>query len=91
MGLTLSDGYFSDRSQEIGMAEVMVAADSELIGHTVVEAETAHPLRADRDRLATRSGDPRGSRYSTEKLRIGDTLLVVGRWKDIERLRTGRG
>ena len=27
---------FSDRSQEIGMAEVMVTADSELVGKTVV-------------------------------------------------------
>ena len=90
MGLTLSAGYFSDRSKEIGMAEVMVAADSELIGHTVVDA-----------RLRTRFGlTAIGLRHGqatheapllTEKLRIGDTLLVVGRWKDIERLRLDGG
>ena len=45
--LPLSGAYFSDRSQEIGMAEVMVAADSELVGKTVVDAAVPRPLPAD--------------------------------------------
>jgi di/tricarboxylate transporter len=88
--LPLTGAYFSDRSQDIGLAEVMVAADSELAGRTVVDA-----------RLRTRFGlTAIGLRHGSvahegpllgERLRIGDTLLVVGRWKDIERLREDGG
>jgi di/tricarboxylate transporter len=67
------------------MAEVMVAADSELAGKTVVEAGfrsryglTAIGLRHGREAVARSLLD--------ERLRVGDTLLVVGRWKEIERL-----
>ncbi len=88
--LPLSGAYFSDRSQDIGMAEVMVAADSELVGKTVVDARlrtrfglTAIGLRHGR---VAHEGSLLG-----ETLRIGDTLLVVGRWKDIERLRADGG
>jgi len=83
--LPLTGAYFSDRSQDIGMAEVMVAADSELAGKTVVEATfrsryglTVIGLRHGREALARGLLD--------ERLRVGDTLLVVGRWKEIERL-----
>ena len=88
--LPLTGAYFSDRAQDIGLAEVMVAADSRLAGQTVVDA-----------RLRTRFGlTAIGLRHGRvahegplvgEPLRIGDTLLVVGRWKDIERLRADRG
>jgi len=82
--LAITGDYFSDRSQEIGMAEVMVSADSTFIGKTVAEVRlrtrfglTAIGLRHGQ---ATHLGPLLG-----EKLRIGDTLLVVGLWKDIER------
>ena len=85
--LPLTEGYFSDRSQEIGMAEAMVAPDSRLVGKTVTEARfrTRHRLTMlgmRRGRTALRQG------HLQEPLRIGDTLLVVGRWKDIEAIRT---
>ena len=85
--LPLSGAYFSDRAQEIGMAEVMVAADSELVGKTVVDAKfrtryrlTVIGLR--HGRVALERG------LLNEPLRIGDTLLLIGPWKDIERLRS---
>ena len=85
--LPLTGAYFSDRSQEIGMAEVMVAGDSALVGKTVVDAEfrtrfglTAIGLR--HGRVAHAGG------ILNEALRIGDTLLVVGPWKNVERLRS---
>src|SRR5262249_13627052 len=37
--MPLSGAYFTDRSQEIGMAEVIVPPSSELIGKTVMEAD----------------------------------------------------
>jgi di/tricarboxylate transporter len=86
--LPLTGAYFSDRAQEIGMAEVMVAADSDLVGHTVTETEfrtrfglTVIGLRRGRTALQRVLRD--------ELLRIGDTLLVVGPWKDVDKLRHG--
>jgi di/tricarboxylate transporter len=85
--LPISGAYFNDRFQEIGMAEVMVPADSELIGKSVAEASvrtqmglTVIGLR--RGTTAVESG------LRAEKLKLGDTLLVVGPWKDIEKVRT---
>ncbi len=84
--LPLTGAYFSDRAQDIGMAEVMVAADSELVGRTPVEA-------AFRNRFGLtvlglrRGGSAHEGLVRDERLRIGDTLLVVGPWKDIDRLR----
>jgi di/tricarboxylate transporter len=83
--LPLTGAYFSDRSQEIGMAEVMVAADSALVGTTVVEARfrTRFGLTA----IGLRHGSvAHVGPLLAERLRVGDTLLVVGSWKDIERL-----
>jgi di/tricarboxylate transporter len=86
--LPLTGAYFSDRSQEIGTAEVMVAADSELVGKAVVEAEIR--TRFGFNVVGLRRGSTAHDRgLLQEKLRIGDTLLVVGPWKDIERLRSG--
>jgi di/tricarboxylate transporter len=84
--LPLTGAYFSDRSQEIGMAEVLLPPTSELVGETLVEAEF-------RTRFGlTAIGLRRGSRARTgdllkETLHTGDTLLLVGPWKEIERLR----
>lgn len=85
----LAGGYFTDRSQEIGMAEVIVPADSEFIGKTVIDAK-----------FRTRTGLSviglrRGRSIVTDditstRLRIGDTLLVVGRWSDIEKIQPDR-
>src|SRR5262249_53391937 len=84
--LPMTGTYFSDRAQEIGMAEVMVAADSTLVGKTLVEARfrTRFGLNA----IGLRHGrDAHVGPILGERLRVGDTLLVVGAWKDIERLR----
>jgi len=85
--LPLSGAYFSNRSQEIGMAEVMVSADSELVGTTVVDGQfrTRFGLTV----IGLRHGLAAQERgLLTQPLRIGDTLLLIGRWKDIERLRS---
>src|SRR5262249_61960530 len=87
--LPLSDGYFTDRSQDIGMVEVIVPADSDLVGKTVVEAEIRS--RFGLTVIGLRHGRvPREDDIVHEKLRIGDTLLVVGSWKDMRRLHPGR-
>jgi di/tricarboxylate transporter len=77
--------YFCDRSQEIGMAEVIVSIDSELIGKNVLQARFRS--RTSLSVIGLRRGvTAQEGRILDEELKAGDTLLVVGRWKHIERL-----
>ena len=82
----LSGAYFSDRSQEIGMAEVILPPTSDLIGETVVEAKFRTRFGLTVVGLRRGSG-AQGHDILREKLRLGDTLLLIGPWKDIEKLR----
>ncbi len=83
--MQLSGDYFADRSQDIGMVEVILPATSDLIGRTIVEVQF-------RDRFGlTVVGMRRGvvaheGNLQGETLKIGDTLLLIGPWKNIERL-----
>jgi di/tricarboxylate transporter len=79
---------FTDRTQDIGMAEALVSADSPLVGHTV------HDIRARDDLGLTVIGLRRGAQVHTtglleERLAPGDTVLIVGFWSEIDRLRYG--
>lgn len=85
--LPLSGSYFSDRSQEIGMAEVLVVSTSDLIGKTVVESRfrTRFGLTV----VGLRRGVVAHERdILNEALTAGDTLLLIGPWSDIERLQS---
>lgn len=85
--MPLSGAYFTDRSQEIGMAEVILPATSELLGKTVAAARF-------RDRygltvIGLRHGTAAQERgLQTRELHLGDTLLLIGPWKAIEELRS---
>ena len=72
--------------QEVGVAEIMLAPESKLIGQTLREAEFSS--RFDLNILAIRH---RGERLTTQLedqiLDFGDTLLVAGGWGEIQRLR----
>ena len=79
--------YFIDRSQEIGMAEVILPAESRLIGQTVREAR----IRSEYG--LTVIGLRHGNKVVThdlleETLKIGDTLLLIGFWSDIQELQS---
>lgn len=81
----ISGAYFSDAAQEIGMAELLLPPGSRLIGHTVVESRfrSVHDLAV--------VGLKRGRRaveqsILNEPLAAGDTLLVAGPWRAIQRL-----
>lgn len=86
--LPLTGSYFSDHSQEIGMAEVMITTASRLIGKTVVSSEfrSTYQLNV----VGLRRGSETLSDVLTETLGLGDTLLVVGPWKAIRKLQGGR-
>ena len=77
--------YFADRSQEIGAAEVILPAESALIGQSVREAR----IRSEYD--LTVIGLRHGSNVAVddllnERLKLGDTLLLIGFWSDIRDL-----
>jgi len=81
--------YFAGRTQDLGMVEAMLPADSELLGKAVWQAEEAAlaelsvvGLRRGRDAL-----EPRDLRNRV--LKVGDTVLLAGPWKTIRRLRGG--
>jgi len=83
--LPMSGNYFADRSQEIGMAELMLPVNSKLIGKTVVESRfrTEYELAV----VGLRRGpEPHEGNLLEEKLALGDTLLVVGPWRAIRRV-----
>ena len=80
----LTGRYFNDRSQEIGMAEMMVPANSRLIGRTLVEL--AFRSLYDLNVIGIKRGaEPVAGPVLDEKLQLGDTLLVVGPWRAIEK------
>ncbi len=87
--LPLTGGYFSDRSQELGMAELILTANSSLIGNSLAEWQFYDKFGVRvvglRRGLATIDGD-----LSDEELEIGDTLLVLGAWRAIRGLQSQR-
>jgi di/tricarboxylate transporter len=78
-------GYLTDRTQDLGMVEAIVPAESSLVGLTLLDAR----LRDDLDLTAI--GLRRGSKVIGEdllqqRLRVGDTLLLTGFWTEIQQL-----
>lgn len=87
--LPLPGRYFNDRTQEIGMAELMVPANSRLIGRTVVEI--AFRSQYDLNVIGWKHGtEPVTGSLLDRRLVLGDTLLVVGPWRAIEKLMPDR-
>lgn len=83
--LPLTGNYFADRIQEIGMAEVVVPQTSTLIGKTVSDARFRSEYGLHVIGLK-RGGTPHKGSVLERKLRLGDTLLLIGPWKAIRRL-----
>lgn len=87
IALPISLEQFTDASQPVGMAELLIPAGSRLIGKTAVAAgfRTRYHLSV--------IGLKRGARpvagdVQNEPLKLGDTLLVAGPWRAIRRLKT---
>jgi di/tricarboxylate transporter len=78
-------GYLTDRTQDLGMVEAIVPAESSLVGLTLLEARLRDDLGL------TAIGLRRGSKVIGEdllqqRLRVGDTLLLTGFWSEIQQL-----
>jgi di/tricarboxylate transporter len=90
--LPLADGtrYFGAHAQEIGMVEALVPAESTLVGKTVLEAR----LRSDYGitAIGLRHGSqPAGPDLLSQRIAVGDTLLIFGFWTDLQKLRRTQG
>lgn len=83
--LTGGSRYFSSRTQEIGMVEALVPAESPLVGQTILQAR----LRSDYGVTAIglrRGRKPAGANLLEQTLEVGDTLLLFGFWSDLQQL-----
>lgn len=80
--MVLRGEYFADQALDVGMAEVALIPDSEMIGKTVREI-------AFRTRFGLyivgmkRDGKAMDGSVVDEPLQLGDILLVVGNWRQI--------
>ncbi len=83
--MVLRGEYFSDQALDVGMAEVSLIPDSELLGQTIREIgfRTRYGLNIVGLR---RDGEAMEGLLVDESLQLGDILLVVGDWKLISQL-----
>lgn len=80
-----SGRWFSDTTQEIGMAQFIVPPTSRLVGQTLVDARfrSVYGLSV----IGMKHGTmPAPESVMRDALRAGDTLLAVGPWLAIRRL-----
>jgi di/tricarboxylate transporter len=87
--LALTGTYFSDRSDELGMAQLMVPPGSRLLGKSLLDLRFRSTY--DLSVLGLRRGPaPIALDLLEQPLRAGDTLLVVGSWRALRRLASER-
>ncbi|MEA1049681.1 SLC13 family permease [Lamprobacter modestohalophilus] len=85
--LPRSGTYFSDRAQDVGLVEVMLPYQSTFVGKTVSEAEAIGQADLTVVGMRRRRGALEPRHLRAKVLKAGDTLLLVGLWKTIRRLR----
>lgn len=85
--LILRGEYFSDQAREVGMAEVSLIPESNLLGKTLrqIAFRTNYNLNVVSIR---RNNEVLEGNLLDEVLQLRDTLLVVGDWKQIKQLQS---
>jgi len=83
--MILRGEYFSDQALDVGMAEVSLIPDSEIVGKTVREIGFRSRYGLNVVGLR-RNGEALEEGIVDEPLELGDILLVVGAWKLIAQL-----
>ncbi|MBZ2029214.1 SLC13 family permease [Klebsiella pneumoniae] len=80
--MVLRGEYFADQALDVGMAEVALITDSEMMGKTV--REIAFRTRFGLNIVGMkRDGKAMDGSVVDEPLQLGDILLVVGNWRQI--------
>lgn len=83
--MVLRGEYFSDQALDVGMAEVTLIPDSELVGKTIREMAFRSRFGLNVVGLK-RDGKALEGAVVDESVQLGDILLVVGNWKQIAQL-----
>ncbi|MFD0710091.1 SLC13 family permease [Photorhabdus akhurstii] len=85
--MVLRGEYFSEQSRNVGMAEVSLIPESDLLGKSLREIcfRTCYGLNVVGIR---RDGESLPGKLVDEPLQLGDILLVIGDWKLIRVLQT---
>ncbi|MCA6221730.1 SLC13 family permease [Photorhabdus antumapuensis] len=85
--MVLRGEYFSERSRNVGMAEVSLIPESDLLGKSLREIgfRTCYGLNVVGIR---RDGESLSGKLVDAPLQLGDILLVIGDWKLIRVLQT---
>jgi len=81
--------HVTDTVREMGLAKIMLAPNSDLFGQTLKEAafQTRHQVEV---LAVVHGGKPLEGDIQGETLRIGDILLVAGRWQAIRNLQADK-
>lgn len=85
--LPMGGAYFLERSGDVGMAETLVPPDSSLVGATARDSGllAEHGLTVVGLRRGRTTHD---YGLGNETLKVGDTLLVVGPWRELRALQS---
>ncbi len=83
--MSLDGVYFTDKSMEVGMAEIALHPESSLIGKSVVEIAFRSKYFLSVVGLR-RNSKPLEGDISQVNIKVGDILLVAGSWKQIRLL-----
>lgn len=82
----LSAAHLHNHSREVGMIEVLVPPGSDLLQKSIREVKFRKKFRLSVAGLR-RQGKPFDGDYLDTKIQLGDTLLLIGSWKAINRIR----
>lgn len=85
--LPLHGRYFTEQSREVGMAEIMLPPESNLVDRSILELEFRSKYGLNVVGLR-RNQKALTQDINKEKLQMGDVLLVIGAWKAIRRLQS---
>jgi di/tricarboxylate transporter len=84
-----SGSYYTNRSQDVGLVEVMLPYQSAFVGKTVAEAEEEGQSELTLVGMRRRRGALAPHHLRDRVLKAGDTLLLAGPWRAIRRLQKG--
>ncbi|HEY0209833.1 SLC13 family permease [Acerihabitans sp.] len=83
--MVLRGEYFSEQARDVGMAEVSLIPDSELVGKTLRQVGFRSRYGVNVVGIR-RNAEALAGKLIDEELRLGDILLVIGDWKLIRQL-----
>ncbi|WP_413727942.1 SLC13 family permease [Sodalis sp. RH19] len=83
--MVLRGEYFSEQARDVGMAEVSLIPDSELVGKTLRQVGFRSRYGVNVVGIR-RNGEAMAGKLIDEELTLGDILLVIGDWKLIRQL-----